>query len=155
MSNAKLHCFNNLHSDIYAIQLYISVLKRCERNLILIIKLHLSASSSVVIYRFSSGFLNFLHTLVSTHTPLIFLLLSVITLSCILSLALIFVYDLFRPGLAGAQVYNWSSPGCRFYRHGWRWLPALGLRGLGGCRRSWGATWCRVGPAGTGPSTGV
>ena len=81
---------------------------------------------------------------------------SVIYLSCILSqIILLFVYDLFRPVLAGAQVYSRSSPACRFYKHGWRWLPAQGLRDLDGWWQNWRVSRCRVGPAGTGPSTGV
>lgn len=100
----------------------------------------------------SIQFLSFLHVYsFFTHIP------SVIYLGCILSQisSLVFVYDLFRPVLAGAQVYNQSSPGCQFYKRGWRWLPALGLGDLDSWWRNWRVTRCRVGPAGAGPSTGV
>lgn len=148
MSNTKLHCFINITFTLIHMQFkYISVLQMWKES-------NLSASSTSVVYRFSSNFLSFLHF---KCIPLIALLFSVIILSCILSCSnfYFYSYDLLRPGLAGAQLYSWSSPGCQFYIRGWRWLPALGLRGSGGCRRSWSVTRSRVGPEGTGPSTGV
>lgn len=73
----------------------------------------------------------------------------------LINILFIFVEDLFCPQLAGVQVYSWSSPGCRFYKHGWKWVPAVGMKGPGHCWQYWGVTWYREGPAGTGPSAGV